>query len=136
MKRTIVYNRRLSPKKINNYALGYLYIKSKGRYVLPDDYDKTKMVIWLDGVVGDGAMNSTIIDLLKWDRTLYTTKLFSKESITEIFSNGMLNDGTLSKHGFGWRILETKEYGKIARHSGGWPGYMTYIEKDMDNDKP
>ncbi len=135
MKRTFVYNRRLSPKKINNYALGYLYIKSKGQYVLPDDYDKTKMVIWLDGVVGDGTVNSTIIDLLKWDRALYTTKLVSKESIAEIFSNGVLNDGALAKHGFGWRILETKEYGKIARHSGGWPGYMTYIERDMDNDK-
>lgn len=135
MKNSFVYNRRLSPKKIDNYALGYLYIKSQNKYILPDDYEKTKMVYWIDGVVGDGTVNSTVIDLLKWDRALYSTKLVSKESITEIFTNGILNDKSLSKHGFGWRILETKEYGKIARHSGGWPGYNTYIERDIDNDK-
>lgn len=44
MKNSFVYNRRLSPKKIKNYALGYLFIKSQNKYVLPDDYEKTKMV--------------------------------------------------------------------------------------------
>ena len=135
MKNSFVYNRRLSPKKIKNYALGYLFLRSQNKYVLPDDFDRTKMVFWLDGVVGDGTVNSNVIDLLKWDRALYTTKLVSDESLKEIFSNGLLNDGSLGKHGFGWRMLETKDFGRIARHSGGWPGYMTYIERDIDHDK-
>lgn len=135
MKSSFVYNRRLSPKKIKNYALGYLYLSSQKKYVLPDDYEKTKMVYWLDGVVGDGTVNSTVIDLLKWDRALYTDQLVSAESILEIFSNGLLNDGSLGKHGYGWRIMDTKEFGKIAKHSGGWPGYLSYIERNMDHDK-
>jgi CubicO group peptidase (beta-lactamase class C family) len=135
MKNSFVYNRRMSPKNIKNYAWGYLYLSSQNRYVLPDDYEKTKMVYWLDGVVGDGTVNSTVIDLLKWDRALYTNQLVSAESILEIFSNGHLNDGSLGKHGYGWRIMDTKEFGKIAKHSGGWPGYLTYIERDIDNDK-
>ena len=135
MKNSFVYNRRLSPKHIKNYALGYLYIQNQNKYILPDDYEKTKMVYWLDGVVGDGTVNSTVTDLLKWDRALYTTKLVSKESLKEIFANGILNDGALGKHGFGWRMLDTKEFGRIAKHSGGWPGYMTYIERNTDNDK-
>ena len=135
MKNSFVYNRRLSPKKIKNYAFGYLFIKSQNKYVLPDDYEKTKMVFWLDGVVGDGTVNSNVIDLLKWDRALYSTKLVSKESLKEIFANGVLNDGSFGKHGFGWRMLDTKEFGRIAKHSGGWPGYITYIERDIDNDK-
>ena len=93
------------------------------------------MVFWLDGVVGDGTVNSNVIDLLKWDRALYSVKLVSGESLNEIFSNGQLNDGSIGKHGFGWRMLDTKEFGRIAKHSGGWPGYMTYIERNMDNDK-
>ena len=135
MKNSFVYNRRLSPKNIKKYAFGYLFIKSLNKYLLPDDYEKTKMVYWLDGVVGDGTVNSTVTDLLKWDRALYSTKLISKESIQEIFANGILNDGSIGKHGFGWRILDTKEFGRIAKHSGGWPGYMTYIERNIDTDK-
>jgi len=135
MKNSFVYNRRLSPKKIKNYAFGYLFIKSQNKFVLPDDYEKTKMVFWLDGVVGDGTVNSNVVDLLKWDRALYSNKLVSDESLKEIFSNGILNDGSIGKHGFGWRMLDTEEFGRIAKHSGGWPGYVTYIERDTDNDK-
>lgn len=133
MTRTLVANNRLSPIKIKNYALGYIYVENK--YILPDNYDRSKFVIWLDGVVGDGSVNSTTNDLYKWDRALYTDKLVSKESMKDVFTNGILNDGTLTKHGFGWRVLETQPFGKIARHSGGWPGYLTYIERDIDNDK-
>ncbi|MFN4315636.1 MAG: serine hydrolase domain-containing protein [Chitinophagaceae bacterium] len=75
MRNSFVYNRRLSPRKIENYAFGYIFIKSQNKYVLPDDFERTKMVYWLDGVVGDGTVNSNVIDLLKWDRALYSTNL-------------------------------------------------------------
>lgn len=133
MTRTFVYHRRLSGKKIKNYALGYLYLN--GGYILPDDYERSKFVFWLDGVEGDGTVNSTINDLYKWDRALNNNKLVSKESLKLINSNGILNDGTLAHHGYGWRVLETKPFGKIARHSGAWPGYLTYIERDLDSGK-
>lgn len=133
MTRTFVNNGRLSTRKISNYASGYIYVG--GKYILPDDFDRTKFVIWLDGIVGDGSINSTTIDLLKWDRALYTNTLVSKESMEDIFKNGSLNDGSLTKHAFGWRVLETVPFGKIARHSGGWPGYVTYIERNLDTDK-
>jgi len=135
MKNSLVYRRRYAPQKVKNYALGYLYLKTENKLILPDDYGKTSMVFWLDGIVGDGTVNSTVLDLFKWDRALYSTKLVSQESMAEIFSNGILNDGTIGKHGFGWRIMDTPEYGTIVRHSGGWPGYLSYIERDIDHDK-
>jgi len=30
--------------------------------------------------------------------------------------------------------MDTKEFGRVARHSGGWPGYLSFIERDIDND--
>jgi hypothetical protein len=27
------------------------------------------------------------------------------------------------------------DYGKVVFHSGGWPGYIAYIERHLDNDK-
>jgi CubicO group peptidase (beta-lactamase class C family) len=70
MTNTLVYNRRYAPKTVKNYAYGYVYDPSTKKYVLPDSLENTKYVIWLDGVVGDGTVNSSTIDLYKWDRAL------------------------------------------------------------------
>lgn len=135
MTRSLVYTRRFAPKNIDNYALGYIYSDSLKKYILPDDLTETKSVIWLDGIVGDGCVNSTINDLLKWDRALYTNKLLSKNGMKEIFDVATLNDKSKTKYGFGWVIDDNADFGKIVSHGGGWPGYVTYIERHIANDK-
>ena len=135
MKNTFVYTRRLSPKKINNYAFGYVYSDSLKKYLLPDDITETKMVIWLDGIVGDGCVNSTVNDFLKWDRALYGNKLLSEAGMKEVFEVATLNDKSKTKYGFGWFVEESVDFGKIVSHSGGWPGYKTYIDRNITNDK-
>lgn len=135
MKNTFVYTRRLAPKKINNYAFGYLYSDSLKKYLLPDEITETKMVIWLDGIVGDGCVNSTVNDLLKWDRALYTNKLLSAVGMKEIFEVATLSDKSKTKYGFGWGVEENADFGKIVSHSGGWPGYVTHIDRHITNDK-
>jgi CubicO group peptidase (beta-lactamase class C family) len=135
MQRTFVFNRRLHPRKIDNYAFGYIYSKYLGKYLLPDSIEKAKVVFWLDGVVGDGTVNSTVLDLLKWDRALYTNKLISKTDMQQVFSPAKLSDGTYTKYGFGWKIEQHEDYAKVVRHSGGWPGYKSDIERHTDNDK-
>lgn len=135
MKNTFVYNRRLSPKKIDNYAFGYVYSDSLKKYVLPDELKETKIVIWLDGVVGDGGVNSTVKDLLIWDRALYTNKLLTKEGMKAVFELATLKDGSKRNYGFGWGIEENADFGKIANHDGGWPGYVTFIDRHITNDK-
>lgn len=135
MTNTSVYLRRYAPKKIANYAFGYVYSDSLKKYFLPDNLAETNMVIWLDGIVGDGTVNSTVNDLLKWDRALYTNKLISKESKSEIFTSSELNDKTKTNYGFGWFIEDNGVYGNIVKHTGGWPGYMTLVDRHIQNDK-
>jgi CubicO group peptidase (beta-lactamase class C family) len=135
MTNTSVYRRRYAPKKVVNYAFGYVYSDSLKKYFLPDDLAETKMVVWLDGIVGDGTVNSTVIDLLKWDRALYTDKLISKESKSEVFTSSELNDKTKTEYGFGWFIQDNGVYGNLVHHTGGWPGYMSLIERQTQNDK-
>ena len=135
MKSTFVHNRRLSPKKIDNYAFGYVYSDSLKGYKLPDDLTETKMVIWLDGIVGDGCVNSTVNDLLKWDRALYSNKLLSKVGMSELFEVATLDDKSKTKYGLGWEVDNNADYGKIVSHGGGWPGYVTFIDRHIDNDK-
>ncbi len=135
MNNSFVYNRRLLPKKISNYAFGYVYSDSLKNYLLPDDLAQTNMVIWLDGIVGDGCVNSTINDLLKWDRALYSNKLLSKSGMKAVFKVATLNDNAKTKYGFGWQIDDNPDYGKIVSHGGGWPGYVSYFDRHIKNDK-
>lgn len=135
MNNTFVYTRRYAPKKVENYAFGYVYSTEAKKYVLPDETDQFKFVIWMDGIVGDGTVNSTVIDLLNWDRALHNNKLVSAKSMNEIFSAAELNDKSKTKYGFGWQLEESEFYGKVLYHGGGWPGYRTFIERHPKTDK-
>ena len=135
MKNTFVYSRRLAPQKIENYAYGYVFSDSLNNYILPDSIDAYKEVVYLDGVVGDGGINSTVIDLLKWDRALYTSMLISSKGMEEIFSQTMLEDGSQVPYGYGWQMDHHLKYGKIVFHGGGWPGYAAFIARHITDDK-
>lgn len=134
MKNTFVYCRRLLPKKIPNYAYGYIYSDSLKKYILPDDLNETKMVVWLDGIVGDGTVNSTVNDLLKWDRALYTNKLLSDSGMKQLFEVAKLTDNSKTQYGMGWFIDDNSLFGKTTSHGGSWPGYKIYIERYIDKD--
>lgn len=135
MNNTFVYNRRYSPRDIKNYAFGYVYSDSLNKLMLPDDSEEYAFVKLLDGVVGDGAVNSTITDLLKWDSALYTHKLLSAKGRNEMFTPVTLDDGSALDYGFGWQLDSSKAFGKRVFHTGGWPGYNTFIDRHLDNGK-
>ena len=135
MENTFIYRRRFKPKEVKNYAQGYIYSDSLKRKILPDELGKEHYAVYLDGIVGDGMVNSNLQDLLKWDRALYNSKLINNEDRKMIFSSYNTKDNSETDYGFGWMIDSTKTYGKIVFHSGGWAGYRTYIERDLDNDK-
>ncbi len=134
MKNTLVYRSRYAPKKIKNYAQGYVN-DGLGNKVLPNSFGKGFYSYYLDGIVGDGMVNSTTEDLLKWDRALYTDKLVNTEDKSLIFNSVRTNNGKETRYGFGWVIDQTEKYGKIVNHGGGWAGYVTFIERHLDNDK-
>jgi CubicO group peptidase (beta-lactamase class C family) len=133
LKRTRVYNtRRSSTETIPNYAYGYVFSDSSKKFILPDSIKKLHVVFTLDGIVGDGTVNSTTGDLFLWDQSLYTEKLVNKKTLDEAFSPTQLNDGAVHQYGFGWGVAKDSILGKFIHHSGGWPGYATYIRRYID----
>lgn len=134
MNNTFVYTRRLAPKTIAHYAFGYVPDSTK-TYVLPDKLKATNMVVWLDGIVGDGTVNSTVQDLLKWDRALYGNKLLAPAALREVFQVATLNDQSKTSYGFGWRLTDHPDFGKVVAHGGSWPGYRTSIDRHTTHDK-
>jgi CubicO group peptidase (beta-lactamase class C family) len=138
MEHTFIYNTRRSTEKIPaNYALGFVYADSLMRYLLPDSVKKFEMVYYLDGIVGDGCVNSTIIDLLKWDRALYANKLVGKTTLDEMLSPlvQVSAKDTNNFYGFGVMIQPKTPQGKVISHTGGWPGYSTFLERRVDKDE-
>jgi CubicO group peptidase (beta-lactamase class C family) len=131
MAHSLVYNRRYAPRKVEHYAFGYVTNDSLHKKVLPDSFPPTSYVYNLDGIVGDGAVNSTVNDLLIWDNALYTDKLLPADKRKELFESGKLKNDSLAHYGFGWFIKDKPDGTKIVSHSGGWPGYITYIERNL-----
>lgn len=135
MNRSLVYQKRLEQRIIPNYAYGYVKDDSRG-YIMADSSAEVKSLVYsMDGIYGDGITNSTTPDLLKWDQALYTEKLVSKKMMEEAFSPGKLNNGANTEYGFGWFLRDNKDFGRSHFHSGGWPGYITWIERFPNSNK-
>jgi CubicO group peptidase (beta-lactamase class C family) len=138
MRHTFVYNSRRSNRKIPaNYALGYVYSDSLKRYILPDSLSRFDMVYYLDGIVGDGCVNSTTPDLYIWDKALYTDKLVSNATRDEMLSPLMQmspRDST-GFYGFGVMVTTKSPKGKVISHTGSWPGYNTLLVRRVDIDE-
>jgi len=138
MTHTYVYNTRRSTKKIpDNYALGFVYSDSLKKYILPDELPAFNIVYYLDGIVGDGCVNSTTGDLFKWDRALYSNKLVSKATLDEMLSPLVQTNPADSNsfYGFGVAVQPKSDKGKVVSHTGGWPGYHTMIVRRTDRDE-
>jgi CubicO group peptidase (beta-lactamase class C family) len=138
MNHTYIYNSRRTTNKFpDNYALGFVYSDSLKKYILPDELPAYSMVYYLDGIVGDGCVNSTTGDLFKWDRALYSNKLVSKATLDEMLSPLVRTSPTdsTSFYGFGVNVQPKSDKGKVISHGGSWPGYRTLIVRWPEVDR-
>lgn len=134
MENTFVYRSIYETRDIDNIAFGYIADET-GKKKRPIDFGNEISFYYLDGIVGDGMVNSTLGDLLIWDRALYTDKLVNADDKALIFNPADTKDGSGSGYGFGWAVGESQIYGKVVNHSGSWSGNLTFIERQLDNDK-
>ena len=130
-----VYNTRRSGETLKNYAYGFVWSDSLKKFQLPDSVKDFSMVYWLDGIQGDGVVNSTSEDLLKWDRGMVNHTILSEGSIKEMLSQQALID-SISNRYYGYGVMLGKnKYGNFITHSGGWPGYVTNLARYTDEDR-
>ena len=88
---------------------------------------------YLDGVMGDKGIYSTLHDLLKWDQGLYTDNIV-KQSTLELAFKGE-NPGMYGNrnYGFGWRTRILQDGTKMAYHGGWWRGYRALFARILPN---
>ena len=74
-----------------------------------------------------GSLYSTVRDLYKWDRALYTDKILGKASRDLMFTP------VLQNYGYGWMIGPLANHKQVG-HGGGIPGFASYIARFPEDD--
>ena len=91
--------------------------------------------VYLNGCVGDKNVYSTTGDLLKFDRALNLNLLINDSLKQMAFSPKNKTFKSNQNYGYGFRLKDHKEYGKIVYHTGWWKGFRSYYIKVIEKDQ-
>ncbi len=83
---------------------------------------------------GGGNVYSTLEDLYRWDRILYTEKLVSASTLEEAFTPVILNSSDTTNAGWGCDIRKTSSGGKILYQDGYYEGFGISIIRDLEKE--
>lgn len=122
-------------KLLRNMAWGHIWVPEKNAYIRADSMPQNDYNVWLGNRKGPGRISSCTRDLLKWDQTLYKEKLVNNSTLSEAFTPMKLSSGEISNYGFGWSLETHPQLGRVVRHSGGNPGYITHIVRYIDRNR-
>jgi len=122
MNDTRVYSKDHEPEN-NHKVIGYTSRRRRA--------DNT----YLNGVVGDKGIYSTVDDLYIFNRALFEGRLVSKELIDDSYFLGHKELYDHDNYGYGWRVNMRQDSTKIVYHNGWWKGFRTYFYRELDSEK-
>lgn len=102
---------------VPNRALAYEPTENKQGYTLDVSYFEQ---------AGDGAVHTSVEDLLKWDENFYTGQIGGKAFLAEMQEQGRLNNGKTLDYAKGLSI-ESYRGLRTVRHGGSWGGYRAEL---------
>jgi CubicO group peptidase (beta-lactamase class C family) len=80
---------------------------------------------------GDGAVQTTVEDLAKWDHNFYDPKVGGPWLIEQLQTTGKLNDGEAIAYARGLFVDEYRGLRRVA-HGGSWAGYRAELVRFPD----
>ena len=86
---------------------------------------KEEEEVYADDVYGDKGIYSTVGDLFKFNKALYSEKLLKSGTIIESYAGYSNEHKGKRNYGLGWRIVDNGKAGKIIYHNGWWHGYSS-----------
>jgi len=102
---------------IANRALAYQEQENKDGYTLDVSYFEQ---------TGDGAVHTSVEDLLKWDENFYSPRVGGKAFLDEIQERGKLNNGKVLDYAKGLRLQDYRGLQTVS-HGGAWGGYRAEL---------
>src|SRR5271168_2018536 len=104
---------------ISNRAMAY---EKKDGYTLHVSYFEQ---------TGDGAVHTSVEDLLRWDENFYSGQVGGKDFLAEIQEPGKLNTGKVLDYGKGLWIEDYRGLHTV-NHGGSWGGYRAELLRFPD----
>jgi len=81
--------------------------------------------------LGDGAAQSSVVELIKWDQNFYDPKVGGNALLDQLQEPGTLSDGKPHSYGRGL-FLDTYRGAKRVHHGGAWAGYRAMLMRFPD----
>ena len=75
---------------------------------------------------GDGAVMTTVEDLLLWDQNFYDAKVGGRAMYDQLLTQGVLNNGKKLSYAEGLVVEDYKGL-KLISHGGAWAGYRAEL---------
>lgn len=127
MQRTYSFTGRYTGYELPvDYAYGYVADEG-GAWVLPESLPGAEFLRAFSTMHGYGTVVGDLRDLAKWRAAWTTDVLVPAELRDQALRSGVLNDGTETGYGFAWMIADG-----YVMHTGGWPGYSTFVVMDLE----
>lgn len=121
MKHTQLAGRQLIPGRANGYTHSATSMMNDNR---TEQY-RNAMLIDMQWTHAAGAIASTIDDMLTWFTALKDGKVISADSYQQMSTPARLNDGTLTRYGYGLDIGPIYNSNTIS-HQGSVPGFFSW----------
>src|SRR5271170_4169171 len=80
---------------------------------------------------GDGAVHTSVEDLLRWDENFYTGQVGGKIFLAELQEHGKLNDGKVLDYAKGLVVEDYRGLHTVS-HGGSWGGYRAQLLRFPD----
>ncbi|HEY9225439.1 MAG TPA: serine hydrolase domain-containing protein [Gemmatimonadaceae bacterium] len=80
---------------------------------------------------GDGAVNTTVEDLLSWDNNFYNAKVGGPRLLEELHRTGTLDNGTSLTYAAGLTVSQFRGLRSVS-HGGAWAGFRAELLRFPD----
>jgi CubicO group peptidase (beta-lactamase class C family) len=92
-----------------------------------DKRNRRESEVYMDGVVGDKGIYTTVKDMLQFDRALYEGVLLNDSMQKQAYTPAHKELRIWDNYGLGWRLDATDSSNVIVYHTGWWRGFKTYF---------
>jgi CubicO group peptidase (beta-lactamase class C family) len=90
---------------------------------------------YLNGVVGDKGVYSTVEDMNKFSQAIFDNYYFTDDEMNIAYQLGNKELYDHDNYGYGWRINMLPDSSKIVYHTGWWKGFRSYFIRSLKDEK-